>query len=176
MTSIEPNAFNNCSGFTDTLTLGNALESIGGMAFYQCSGFTEVVSLATVPPVFSFDEVFEGFTCTTLTVPCQCIPAYQNSDWNGYFTTIVDDCNSVQELDVNTATVYPNPTSGAIQIEAENIEAISIYNLLGEKLFETSASGNNIEFDFSPYEAGAYIVKIQTKKGLLTKRVLVKGK
>ena len=176
VTSIEPNAFNNCSGFTDTLTLGNALESIGGMAFYQCSGFTEVVSLATVPPVFSFDEVFEGFTCTTLTVPCQCIPAYQNSDWNGYFTTIVDDCNSVQELDVNTATVYPNPTSGTIQIEAENIEAISIYNMLDERLFETSASGNNVVYDFSPYEAGAYIVKIQTKKGLLTKRVLVKGK
>ena len=157
VTNIEPNAFNNCSGFTDTLTLGSALESIGGMAFYQCSGFTEVVSLSTVPPVFSFDEVFEGFTCTTLTVPCQCIPAYQNSDWNA-------------------VTGYPNPTSGTIQIEAENIEAISIYNMLGERLFETSASGNNVVYDFSPYEAGVYIVKIQTKKGLLTKRVLVKGK
>lgn len=176
VTSIEPNAFNNCSGFTDTLTLGNALESIGGMAFYQCSGFTEVVSLSTVSPVFSFDEVFAGFTCTTLTVPCQCIPAYQNSDWHGYFATIIDDCSSAQELDEHSASVYPNPTGGAIQIEAENIEAISIYNLLGEKLFETSASGNNIEFDFSPYEAGAYIVKIQTKKGILTKRVMVKGK
>ena len=173
VTRIEPNAFNNCSGFTDTLTLGNALESIGGMAFYQCSGFTEVVSLSTVPPVFSFDEVFEGFSCTKLTVPCHCVPAYQNSDWHDYFTTIIDDCNTVQELDEMMANVYPNPTSGTIQIEAENIEAISIYNMLGEQMFNTSASGNHFEYDFSPHEVGGYMVKIQTKKGVLTKRVMV---
>ncbi len=176
VSSIEPNAFNNCSGFTGTLTLGNALQSIGGMAFYHCSGFTEVITLATEPPVFTFEDVFEGFNCTTLTVPCHCIPAYQNSDWNGYFTTIIDDCNNVPELDENMAAVYPNPTSGTIQIEAENIEAISIYNMLGEKLIETSTSGNNFEYDFSPHKVGIYIVKIQTKKGILTKRVMVKDK
>lgn len=176
VSSIEPNAFNNCSGFTGTLTLGNALQSIGGMAFYHCSGFTEVITLATEPPVFTFEDVFEGFNCTTLTVPCHCIPAYQNSDWNGYFTTIIDDCNNVPELDENMAAVYPNPTSGTIQIEAENIEAISIYNMLGEKLIEISTSGNNFEYDFSPHKVGIYIVKIQTKKGILTKRVMVKDK
>ena len=174
--NIEPNAFNNCSGFTDTLTLGNALESIGGMAFYYCSGFTEVISLSTVPPVFSFDKVFEGFNCTTLTVACHCIPAYQNSDWHDYFATIIENCNTITQLDEKMATVYPNPTSGPIRIDAENIEAISIYNMLGEKLFETSASGNSFEYDFSPYEVGGYIVKIQTKRGVLTKRVMVKDK
>ena len=174
VSSIEPNAFNNCSGFADTLTLGNSLESIGGMAFYHCSGFTEVITLATEPPVFSFEDVFEGFSCTKLTVPCHCIPAYQNSDWHDYFTTIIDNCNSIQELDEQTANVYPNPTSGTIQIEAEDIEAISIYNILGEKLFETPASGNSFEYDFSLHEVGGYIVKIQTKKGVLTKRVMVK--
>ena len=173
VSSIEPNAFNNCSGFSDTLTLGNTLESIGGMAFYHCSGFTEVISLSTVPPLFSFDEVFEGFSCTTLVVPCHCIAAYQNSDWHGYFTTIIDNCNTIPELDEKMANAYPNPTSGTIQIEAEDIETISIYNMLGEQLFETSASGNHFEYDFSPHEVGGYIVKIQTKKGILTKRVMV---
>ena len=172
VTSIEPNAFNNC-GFTDTLTLGTALESIGGRAFYHCSGFTDVVSLATTPPVFSFEEVFEGCNCTTLTVPCHCIPAYQNSEWHDYFTTITEDCNPVPELDGNIANVYPNPTSGTLHIEAENIEAISIYNLLGEKLFEISASGNSYEYDFSPQEAGVYFIRIQTDKGITTKRVVV---
>ena len=176
VSSIEPNAFNNCSGFSDTLTLGNALESIGGMAFYHCSGFTEVISLSTVPPMFSFDEVFEGFSCTTLVVPCHCIAAYQNSDWHGYFTTIIDNCNTIPELDEKMANAYPNPTSGTIQIEAEDIETISIYNMLGEQLFETSASGNHFEYDFSPHEVGGYIVKIQTKKGVLTKRVIVKDR
>ena len=174
--SIEPNAFHNCSGFTGTLTLGTVLESIGGMAFWNCSGFTEVVSLATTPPVFTFEEVFEGFTCTTLTVPCHCIAAYESSEWHDYFTTIIDDCNIVPELDEKMATVYPNPTSGTLHIEAENIEVISVYNLLGEKLFEASASGNDFEYDFSRQKAGVYILSIQTEKGIVTKRVVVKHK
>ena len=174
--SIEPNAFHNCSGFTGTLTLGTVLESIGGMAFWNCSGFTEVVSLATTPPVFTFEEVFEGFTCTTLTVPCHCIAAYESSEWHDYFTTIIDDCNIVPELDEKMATVYPNPTSGTLHIEAENIEVISVYNLLGEKLFEASASGNDFEYDFSRQKAGVYILSIQTEKGMVTKRVVVKHK
>lgn len=172
--SIEPNAFNNCSGFTETLTLGSKLESIGGAAFINCSGFSEVISLATEPPVFTFEEVFAGFSCTKLTVPCGCISAYENSEWHDYFTTIIDDCNSVLELDEQMATVYPNPTSGIITIEAEDIEAISIYNMLGEQLFETSANGNHFEYDFGPQKVGVYLVKIQTKKGIVTKRVVVK--
>lgn len=176
VTSIEPNAFHDCSGFTDTLTLGNAVESIGGRAFWNCSGFTEVVSLATTPPVFSFEEVFEGCSCTTLTVTCHCIPAYQNSEWHDYFTTIIEDCNAVPELDEKMANVYPNPTSGTLHIEAENIKAISVYNLLGEKLFETSVSGNSFEYDLSPQKAGVYFVRIQTDKRIVTQRVVVKDK
>ena len=176
VTSIEPNAFHNCSGFSDTLTLGNAVESIGGRAFWNCSGFTEVVSLATVPPVFSFEEVFEGCNCTTLTVPCHCIAAYQNSEWHDYFDTIIEDCNVVPELDGEMANVYPNPTSGTLKIEAENIDAISVYNLLGEKLFETSANGNSYVYDFSHQKAGVYFVRIQTDKGIATKRVVVNNK
>ena len=173
VTYIEPNAFRNCNGFTGTLTLGSALDSIGGEAFYNCSGFTEVYTLSTEPPAFSFEDVFEGFSCTKLTVPCECIPAYESSDWHNYFTTIIDDCSTVPEIDKKIAAIYPNPTRGTLKIEAENIEGISIYNMLGEKLFGTSASGNCFEYDFSHHEAGLYFVDIQTKKGIVTKRVMV---
>ena len=175
VTDIEPNAFRNCSGFAGTLTLGSALNSIGGEAFCNCSGFTEVITLATEPPVFSFENVFEGFSCSTLTVPCECIPAYENSEWHDYFTTIIDDCNKIHELDEQKAYVFPNPTSGILTIEAENMEGISIYNMLGEKLFEASASGNNFEYDFSPPEVGIYLVRILTEKGIVTKRVMVQN-
>lgn len=173
VTEIGGNAFRNCSGFTGTLTLGNALESIGGQCFCHCSGFTEVVSLATEPPVFSFDEVFEGFSCTTLTVPCGCIAAYENSEWHDYFPTIVDDCNGMAETDGPMATVYPNPTRGTLIIEAEDIEGIGIYNMLGEKLFEGSAEGSAVVYDLGRYGVGVYLVRVQTKKGQIIKRVVV---
>ena len=173
--NIGPNAFHNCSGLT-TLTLGNALDTIGGAAFINCSGLTEVISLATEPPAFSFEEVFEGVNCTTLTVPCGCIAAYEESEWHDYFATIIDDCSKVSELDEQMASVYPNPTNGTLCIEAENIEAIGIFNLLGEKLYEASTMGNRLEYDFGPQGPGVYIVRIQTDKGTAAKRVVVKDK
>ena len=173
VTKIEPNAFRNCSGFTDTLTLGSGLDSIGGETFCNCSGFTEVVSLATEPPVFSFEDVFKGFNCTKLTVPCGRIAAYENSEWHDYFATIIDDCSNIPELDEEMATVYPNPTNGTLRVEAENMEGLSIYNMLGKKLFEALASGNCFEYDLSPHERGVYIVRIQTEKGMVTKRVVM---
>ena len=171
---IEPNAFNNCKGFTGTLTLGKSVESIGGRAFINCSGFAEIVSLAPTPPVFTFEEVFEGCSCTTLTVPCHCVAAYESSEWHDYFTTIIEDCSLVPDLDEQMATVYPNPTQGTLHIEAENIEGINIYNMLGEKLFEASINGNGFEYDFSRQKAGVYLVSIRTEKGMVTKRVVVK--
>ena len=104
---------------------------------------------------------------------CNCIAAYENSEWHDYFSTIIDDCSPVPELDEKTASVYPNPTHGTLHIKAENIEAIGIYNLLGEKLFEASTRGNGFEYDFSPHEAGVYLVRIQTDKGIVTKQVMV---
>ena len=175
MRNIEANAFHDCSGLT-TLTLGNALDTIGGAAFINCSGLAEVVSLATEPPAFSFDDVFEGVNCTTLTVPCGCISAYEASEWHDYFATIVDDCSKVPEFDEQQASAYPNPTYGILCVEAESIEAISIYNILGEKLYEAVANGNRFEYDFSPYGPGVYIVRLQTDKGTTTKRVVVKDK
>jgi hypothetical protein len=56
---------------------------------------------------------------------------------------------------------------------AENIEVISIYNMLGEKLFEASTRGNDFEYDFSHHEVGFYLVRIQTDKGIVVKQVTV---
>ena len=176
VTVVKPNAFHNCSGFTGKLTLGSALDSIGGETFSNCNRFTEVVSLATVPPAFSFEDVFAGFNCTTLTVPCGCIAAYENSEWHDYFTTIIDDCNTIPEQDEKTVVLYPNPTMGTLIIETESIEAISIHNILGDKLNEISTNSNHFEYDFGPHGPGVYLVKIRTKEGVITKRVVVKDK
>ncbi|MBR3493226.1 MAG: leucine-rich repeat protein [Bacteroidales bacterium] len=47
VTTIGDYAFDNCSGFTGSLTIGNSVTMIGNYAFYNCSGFTEVHYNAT---------------------------------------------------------------------------------------------------------------------------------
>ena len=147
-----------------------------------CSGFTEAVSLATVPPTLGDEnecEVFNDFGVSVLTVPCNCVEAYQNSSWydpsgtNG-FTEFIEDCSAVSEVAPIVSAVYPNPTYGLVKIEAENIKSVSIFNILGEKVFEGSADGNAFEYDFSHQTAGVYFIKVETAKGVETKKVTVR--
>ena len=180
--TIGPSAFFDCSGFNGTLTIGESVAFIGDMAFRNCSGFTRAVSLATTPPTLG-DEwglmVFENFGTPILTVPCQCAGAYVKSNWhepfgmNG-FNEFIEDCTTVSEADNNGTTVYPNPTYGKVRIEAEHIQHISIFNLLGDNIFDCAVDGDAFEYDFSQQKAGIYLMKVETTKGIETKKVTVR--
>ena len=183
VTTIGSGAFFQCSGFDGTLTIGESVTFIGDYAFRDCSHFSGAVSLATTPPELGNEPgwgcvVFQNFGYPILTVPCGCIEAYQNSPWyDPYgmvgFYEFVEDCTAISEGESIVTSVYPNPTNGKVRIEAENIQNISVFNSLGAIIFEAPVSGNAFEYDFSHQATGAYFIKVETTKGVETKRVTV---
>ena len=172
VTEIGSSAFEGCHGFDGKLTLPKGLNYVGSFAFASCSGFTEAVVWAETPPALDMYP-FGGFGCTTLMVPCGCVSVYENSDWSEQFTNIIEDCTAVSENGDNRISVYPNPTQSTVRIEAEGINNICIFNLLGEKVFESLVSGDAFEFDFSGYNSGVYLIRMETAKGVETKLVTV---
>lgn len=70
-------------------------------------------------------------------------------------------------------TLHPNPTSGIVTIEAEDLQRVSVFNLIGQKVLENTSSGNSFKCDLSRYGAGIYMMQIETAKGLATRRVVV---
>ena len=184
VTTIGSGAFFQCSGFDGTLTIGESVTFIGDYAFRQCSNFTGAVSLATTPPELGNEPgwdcvVFQYFGYPVLTVPYGCAAAYQNSNWydpmglNGFYQFIEAEPTTVPETGNVVSTVYPNPTKGITKIEAESIQNISIFNMLGAKVFESPVNGDVFEYDFSQQAAGKYLIKMETAKGVETKRVTV---
>ena len=180
--TIGSGAFFQCEAFDGTLTLGEGVTYIGDEAFRKCSHFSRAISLATTPAELGFEYagmVFSEFGCQVLTVPYGCAAAYQNSNWydpiglDGFYEFIEAEPTAVAEAENTLSAVYPNPTNGITRIEAENIEAISIFDIRGAKVFETSESGNVFEYDFSNQGAGVYLIKIETTKGIETKRLTV---
>ena len=172
VTEIGSSAFEGCHGFDGKLTLPKGLNYVGSFAFASCSGFTEAVVWAETPPALDMYP-FGGFGCTTLMVPCGCVSVYENSDWSEQFINIVEDCTAVSENGDNRISVYPNPTHGMVRIEAEGIINLCIFNILGEKVFESVASVDALEFDFSGYNSGVYLIRMETAKGVETKLVTV---
>ena len=180
--TIGESAFFQCEGLDGKLVIGESVSYIGDWAFRKCTHISSAVSLATAPATLGTDlggTVFTEFGIQTLTVPCGCIEAYQNSQWydpiglNGFYE-FIEDCTEVSETSGIVTAVYPNPTNGMIKIEAESMKNISIFNMLGEKVFECSANGDTFEYDFSHQSAGVYLIRVETVKGIETIRVTVK--
>lgn len=68
-------------------------------------------------------------------------------------------------------TAYPNPTSSLITIMLdEEIKNVTIYNLMGAKVMNTSIN----QIDVSHLSSGTYIMKVTTEKGIGTKKIIKK--
>ena len=80
---------------------------------------------------------------------------------------------SVEENDNVPVSVYPNPTKGNVTIEAEDLEHITISNLLGQTIFDGNAIGNIFEYDFSKHKTGIYLIRIEIANGMAVKKVSV---
>ena len=66
------------------------------------------------------------------------------------------------------------PVDGlAAQDAALGIHHVSIFNIIGEKVFENVADGDAVSYDFSGFEKGLYLIRIETKKEILTEFVTV---
>jgi hypothetical protein len=88
------------------------------------------------------------------------------SEWSdvGFWITDIEE-NTDKNIDV-----YPNPTYGLLNIEGQGTMHITVSNLLGQKLQETTAEGNTV-LDLSRFESGMYLVRIEMENGVMTQKV-----
>jgi hypothetical protein len=157
-----------------SMTLGNSLESIDDYAFFDDNDILQTINILAVTPPTLGDWAFSNWSYIPITVPCDSGPAYEASTWNDYFTEIIEDCDAIETVEANGATnIYPNPSKGIVKIAAENLQHVEIYNMTGQKVFETEVSGNEFEYDFGG-STGIYLFKVETAKGIETQRVVVK--
>ena len=100
---------------------------------------------------------------------CESAPAMAVDGLHNYVTVITDGVN---ELNVDTK-VYPNPTNGQINIEAEGLNRVTVVNTLGQTVFDASIDDNQMVLDLSQYGTGMYLIRIGCENGVCVKRVSV---
>jgi hypothetical protein len=88
-----------------------------------------------------------------------------------YLDVMID----ITDVEENTANInlYPNPTNGLLNIEGQGTMHISIANLLGQTLQETTSEGSTT-LDLSCYESGMYLIRIETENGVMVQKVNVR--
>ena len=75
----------------------------------------------------------------------------------------------------NRFCVYPNPAKNNINIIGlNNTESVSIYNMMGEKVLNFKASGNNLNsFNIATLPSGQYVLQVMGNDGNVNSRILI---
>lgn len=100
---------------------------------------------------------------------CESEPA-TTSDNQNY---VVVETVSLDENADNVMTVYPNPTYSCLNIAADSMTHVAIYNMSGQLVYDNSVAEDNVTVDMSQYESGTYMVRITTENGVAVERVTV---
>jgi hypothetical protein len=83
---------------------------------------------------------------------------------------LTDDPASISENNLSNIQIYPNPTSGLVFIDSNNLIDVSAYSIDG-RLIETFGKTNQIDLSF--LSTGVYFLSIKTDKREIIKRIVI---
>jgi hypothetical protein len=81
----------------------------------------------------------------------------------------------IGEMDAENVSIYPNPAENLLNINAEGLQKVVVYNTMGQ-LVKTIEIGGQDQFtmEVGNYPTGLYTIQLVTAKGMLSKTILVK--
>jgi len=169
---------------TPELTL--TIDSLGDEMDNMMNGFINITPGGGTPPftfvwsngggVVSTDEDPSGLSAGSYEV--------EITDANGCVLVltdiIVDNIVAISQIQLdNSITVFPNPTSGIVQIKFDLQEPVSsvlkIYDFTGRLIGsreESNISSQSIPIDLSHYSDGVYTLKIKVGDNFIVKKIV----
>ena len=138
---------------------------------YGLVGYNAMFNVNAVAPWFTFDEVtvsngdfvkWGDYTIGTEIAP-----------WTYVWETPVQPVSiydAVEEVEASMLTVYPNPASETLYVNANNVERVEIYDILGHNVLTTTLS----VVDLRGLETGVYFVTVRSENTAKTTKLVVK--
>jgi len=79
----------------------------------------------------------------------------------------------VEDFSNSQFSVAPNPATNQITVKAaQNIEALTVYNVLGQQVLANNPQKNNFNVDISNLQRGVYVVKATVSGKTSTSRIV----
>ncbi len=165
-TTINGNDFLIIWADNDTLQTGlhaNFKLSASGESLYLCD-----------PSVSLLDETTFGAQTTDITWGRFPNGVGPFMFMNPTFSAVNSFPVSVEEIvleDVSELVIYPNPANNYIYLSSEDNGSFTIYNMLGEIVYNDYKDNNNFLIDITGWGSGIYIIKTEklTKKFIVSK-------
>lgn len=141
---------------------------------YRSENGIEYEEIATVDKTLHeyFDMVDAGnyyYQVTAYRSYCESTPAWADDDTDYIYVEVT----SVSENDGKDFNVYPNPANILMSVEAEGLQQVTIFNVMGQVVMTQRCSEDGVVISTSDFASGVYTISIKTAQGTATKRFAV---
>ena len=150
-------------GYDATYGVGVNIEWNGNANSYKiyCNG--QLLGEIADTSVFIYGLTIGDYTFGVVAVYTEC---------ESEMVTVDFHYDSVEETEIVSA-IYPNPTSGDLHINATAMKHISVYNTMGQMVYDQEVNADEMILDMSQFESGVYMVNVVTENGSSVKRITV---
>ena len=104
---------------------------------------------------------------------CTSAPASIKGDPNKFYLKVYYSPTDVEETSSHLLNAFPNPANNTLKIEADNMMHVSVYNQLGQLVYDSDCDANSLNVSVSEWNEGVYLVKVTVADGLLSRRIVV---
>ena len=82
--------------------------------------------------------------------------------------------SAIEEHAVGKVRVFPNPSNGSVHVYAESQPGLElqVFDLFGRMLIQRSIGEEEFSVDLSDYNAGTYMLRLVTSKGVETRKIV----
>ena len=160
--------------------LGNTTRDLSLINYniYRGTTLDEMELIASTTKKKYFDEVEKGTYYYQVTAvyeedgqECESAPARAYGDYSQNYVKV--EVTAIEENGVDGLKIYPNPTNGNLNIQAEAMRRITIANALGQVVYDQEVNSDSEVVDMAQYQTGVYMVRITTDNGVAVKRINV---
>ena len=113
---------------------------------------------------FLLGDTYYSVNCVYIRGEEQCESEYED---------VMINITDVEENDNDQIQVFPNPTNGLLNVNGNGTMHITVSNLLGQKLLETTADDSAV-VNMNHYESGVYLIRIETANGTSMQKVTLR--
>ncbi|MBO7480555.1 MAG: T9SS type A sorting domain-containing protein [Bacteroidales bacterium] len=88
------------------------------------------------------------------------------------YITVVDESN-VSELSANEVAIYPNPATSVMNVRADGMQRISIFDITGRLVLDKDCNSDTETIDISKFLRSTYAIRITTDFGTFVRTLVV---
>ena len=91
-----------------------------------------------------------------------------------FCVSVNENLLSISEIN-NEISIFPNPSNGIFTVESANMSRVTVYNLVGQMVYDNTTNEKHVNIDASTWNSGIYMVTITDRQGIsVTRKIVVR--